>query len=139
MNIKDQLRSSRSYSGFAVKDITAAAKFYEGTLGLKVSREKMGLIRLHLAGLSGYAGTDVLVYPKPDHTAAAYTILNFPVPDIQFAVDELTKANVKFEQYEGMIKTDAKGISRHDGMAIAWFKDPSGNILSLIEDPTSAR
>lgn len=120
--------STKAFSGFAVDDIGAARRFYGDTLGLRVSEEH-GLLTLHIAG-----GRDVLVYPKPDHTPATYTILNFPVPDIDAAVDELRSKGVEFEQYE-QLKTDEKGIFRGGGPLIAWFTDPAGNVLSVLEEP----
>ncbi len=114
----------------AVKDLAKAKEFYEGTLGLKVTviSEDAGLISLDLAG-----GTrSTVVYLKPDFTPATYTILNFPVEDVEKAVDELSARGVEFERYEGF-EQDEKGIFRGEGPTIAWFKDPAGNILSVIE------
>lgn len=119
--------NSRAFSGFAVDDIEAAKRFYGQTLGLRVS-EANGLLTLHLAG-----ERDTLVYPKPDHSPASYTILNFPVEDIDAAVDELTGRGVSFQRYEGL-EQDAKGISRGGGPYIAWFTDPAGNILSVLQE-----
>lgn len=119
--------NTRAFSGFAVDDIAAARSFYGQTLGLKTSEEH-GLLTLHLAG-----GRDTLVYPKQNHVPATYTILNFAVDDIDAAVDELTRAGVRFERYEGMDQ-DEKGINRGDGPYIAWFKDPAGNILSVLQE-----
>jgi catechol 2,3-dioxygenase-like lactoylglutathione lyase family enzyme len=122
------LTDSRAFSGFSVNDIATANEFYGRTLGLKVS-ESHGMLHLHLAG-----GATVLVYPKPNHVAATFTILNFPVHSVDNAVDELTKRGVRFEIYDdGGLKTDDKGIFRGDGPVIAWFKDPAGNILSVLE------
>jgi catechol 2,3-dioxygenase-like lactoylglutathione lyase family enzyme len=118
---------TKAFSGFAVKDVEKAREFYEGTLGLKTS-EQNGLLTLHLAG-----DRDTLVYPKPDHRPANYTILNFSVDDIDEAVDELTRRGVQFERYDGF-EQDEKGISKGGGPPIAWFTDPSGNILSVLED-----
>ena len=118
---------SKAFSGFAVPDVESARTFYEDILGLQVSQEDEGLV-LHLAG-----GRDTFVYPKPDHVPATYTILNFPVDDVAAAVDELAGKGVRFEQYEG-IEQDARGISRDPaGPPIAWFTDPAGNILSVLE------
>lgn len=117
--------NTRAFSGFAVDDIDAARKFYGDTLGLNVS-EQNGLLILHIAG-----DRDTLIYPKPNHVPATYTILNFPVDDIEVAVDELTKRGVAFERYEGMSQ-DERGIQRGGGPDIAWFKDPAGNILSVL-------
>src|SRR5262245_52275552 len=120
------LQKSKAFSGFSVNDVAAAKQFYEDTLGLDVT-ETMGALELHLAG-----GGVVFVYPKPNHVPATYTVLNFPVDDVELAVDELTAKGVRFEQYEGELATDAKGIFRGEGPLIAWFQDPSGNILSVI-------
>ena len=117
---------TKAFSGFAVPDLEEARAFYEGTLGLRVSQEH-DLLTLHLAG-----DRDTLVYPKPDHEPATYTILNFPVDDVEAAVDELEKRGVRFERYDGM-EQDEKGIARGPGPEIAWFKDPAGNILSVLE------
>jgi catechol 2,3-dioxygenase-like lactoylglutathione lyase family enzyme len=118
---------TKAFSGFAVPDLEEARAFYEGTLGLRVSEEH-DLLTLHLAG-----DRATLVYPKPDHVPATYTILNFPVDDVEGAVDELGKRGVQFERYEGF-EQDEKGISRDpSGPAIAWFTDPAGNILSVLE------
>ncbi len=120
--------TTKAFSGFSVGDLQAAKKFYGETLGLSVSEEH-GLLALHIAG-----GRDVLVYPKPDHTPASFTILNFPVDDIDRAVEELTGRGVSFERYPGF-EQDEKGILRGpDGPPIAWFTDPAGNILSVLED-----
>jgi predicted enzyme related to lactoylglutathione lyase len=122
------LKASKAFSGFSVDDIHKAKEFYGRTLGLEVS-ETHGLLNLHLAG-----GTTVLIYPKPNHAPATFTILNFPVDNIEEAVDKLTKTGVRFERYEGNLKTDEKGIFRGGGPLIAWFKDPAGNILSVLEE-----
>lgn len=116
-----------AFSGFSVDDVGKAKKFYGETLGLEVS-EAHGLMTLHLAG-----GGRVIVYPKPNHVPATFTILNFPVSDVEKAVDALAGRGIRFEQYEGDIRTDEKGISRGRGPKIAWFKDPAGNILSVLE------
>jgi predicted enzyme related to lactoylglutathione lyase len=119
---------SKAFSGFSVSDLGKARQFYGETLGIRTS-ERGGLLILHLAG-----DRDTLVYPRPDHTPATYTILNFPVDDIDQAVDELTARGVHFERYPGMDQ-DAKGISRSgDGPLIAWFTDPAGNILAVLQD-----
>jgi catechol 2,3-dioxygenase-like lactoylglutathione lyase family enzyme len=120
---------TQAFSGFAVDDLDAARSFYETTLGLRTTLvdEENGLLTLHLAG-----GRDTLVYRKPDFTPATYTILNFQVDDVDAAVDELTARGVTFERYDGFDQ-DEKGISRR-GPTIAWFKDPSGNILSVLDD-----
>jgi len=119
--------NTKAFSGFAVDDLQAAQKFYGETLGLNTS-EQYGLLTLHLAG-----GRDTLVYPKSDHVPATYTILNFQVDDIDAAVDELVSRGVQFERYEGMGQDD-KGINRAGGPYIAWFKDPAGNILSVLQE-----
>jgi catechol 2,3-dioxygenase-like lactoylglutathione lyase family enzyme len=118
---------TKAFSGFSAPDLQAARAFYEGTLGLEVSQAH-GMLTLHIAG-----GRDTLVYPKPDHVPASYTILNFPVDDIGKAVDELAARGVRFERYPG-IDTDERGVHRGDGPPIAWFTDPAGNILSVIEE-----
>ena len=124
------LESSKAFSGFAVKDIAAAKAFYTDRLGLDVTEEN-GMLTLRFAG-----GRPTIVYPKPDHTPATYTILNFPVDDIEAAVDQLTARGVTFEHYEGTpAETDAKGVFRGGGPLIAWFTDPSGNIMSVIGAP----
>jgi catechol 2,3-dioxygenase-like lactoylglutathione lyase family enzyme len=122
------LADSQAFSGFAVPDLQQAREFYEGTLGLRVS-EAHDLLTLHLAG-----GRDTLVYPKPDHAPATYTILNFPVEDIEEAVEELAARGVRFERYDGFDQDD-RGIARpENGPAIAWFTDPAGNILAVLEE-----
>ena len=119
---------TKAFSGFAVPDVEQAREFYEGTLGLNVSEDN-DLLILHLTG-----GRDTLVYPKPDHEPANYTILNFQVDDIDEAVDQLTQRGVQFERYDGFGQ-DEKGISRDQGgPPIAWFTDPAGNILAVLED-----
>jgi len=119
--------NTRAFSGFAVDDLEAAKKFYGETLGLRTS-EQYGLLTLHLAG-----DRDTLVYPKPDHAPASYTILNFQVDDIDAAVEELVRRGVSLEKYEGMGQ-DEKGINRAGGPYIAWFKDPAGNILAVLQE-----
>jgi catechol 2,3-dioxygenase-like lactoylglutathione lyase family enzyme len=121
------LTDSLAFSGFAAPDIAAAQQFYGETLGLRVT-ERNGMLTLHLAADSG--DRDTLIYPKPDHVPATYTILNFPVKDIDAAVDELVSRGVTFEHYEGL---DERGINRHGGPLIAWFTDPAGNILSVLQ------
>ncbi len=119
---------SKAFSGFSVNDSQKAKEFYGRTLGLEVS-ESNGLLNLHLAG-----GATVLIYPKPNHTPATFTILNFPVDNVDKAVDELTKRGVRFEIYnQPNLKTDERGVFRGGGPVIAWFKDPAGNILSVLE------
>jgi catechol 2,3-dioxygenase-like lactoylglutathione lyase family enzyme len=122
------LASSEAYSGFAVPDLAAARQFYGETLGLEVTgQEEDGLLTLELAG-----GRNVVVYVKPDHAPATYTILNFPVDDVDTTVDALIERGVQFEKYEGF-EQDEKGINRGQGPLIAWFRDPAGNILSVHE------
>jgi catechol 2,3-dioxygenase-like lactoylglutathione lyase family enzyme len=118
--------TTKAFSGFSVNDIAAARKFYSETLGLNVSEEH-GMLTLHIAG-----DRDVLVYPKADHTPATYTILNFPVDDIDEAVEQLSQRGVRFERYD-QIETDEKGIFRAGGPPIAWFTDPAGNVLSVLQ------
>ncbi|HVV20144.1 MAG TPA: VOC family protein [Pseudonocardiaceae bacterium] len=119
------LAGSRAFSGFSTDDVDKARAFYEGTLGLPVSVDN-GMVWLHLAG-----GRDTLVYPKADHVPATFTVLNFPVGDIERAVDELVARGVVFQRYEGL---DERGINRRGGPLIAWFTDPAGNILSVIQE-----
>jgi catechol 2,3-dioxygenase-like lactoylglutathione lyase family enzyme len=118
---------TKAFSGFSVDDMQKAKSFYQDTLGVKVSEEN-GMLQLHLG-----SGAAVLVYPKENHAPATFTILNFPVPDVEKAVDELTARGVTFERYEGFDQ-DEKGIMRGQGPDIAWFKDPAGNVLSVIRD-----
>ncbi|MEU6293747.1 VOC family protein [Streptomyces erythrochromogenes] len=121
------LGESKAFSGFSVDSIDTAKDFYGSTLGLRVS-EGHGMLSLHLGG-----GADVLVYPKENHSPASFTVLNFPVADVDRAVDELAARGVAFERYDGFGQ-DAKGISRNEGgPPIAWFKDPAGNVLSVLE------
>ncbi|WP_280309621.1 VOC family protein [Nocardia abscessus] len=117
---------SNAFSGFSVDDIEAAKTFYAETLGIRVAEEN-GMLQLHLGG-----GGTVLVYPKPDHTPATFTVLNFPVSDIEAAVDELIRRNVRFERYE-FAEQDEKGIHRGGGPLIACFTDPAGNVLSVLQ------
>jgi catechol 2,3-dioxygenase-like lactoylglutathione lyase family enzyme len=122
------LENSKAFSGFSAPDLEKVREFYGKTLGLSVSDED-GFLSLQLAG-----GNNVLVYPKSDHLPATFTVLNFPVEDVEKAVDELSKRGVRFEIYHGPeIKTDEKGIMRGNGPTIAWFKDPAGNIFSILE------
>ena len=122
------LANSEAFSGFATPDLATAKQFYGETLGLNVSGEaEDGALTLELAG-----GRNVLLYVKPDHAPATYTILNFPVDDVEGTVDALAGRGVRFERYDGM-EQDDKGINRGEGPLIAWFKDPAGNILSIIE------
>ncbi len=119
---------TKAFHGFAAPDLDAAKAFYADVLGLEVT-EDHGMLQLHLGG-----GSPTLVYPKPNHEPASYTILNFPVPDVEAAVDELTARGVQFEKYEGTpTATDEKGVFRGGGPLIAWFTDPAGNVMSVIE------
>jgi len=122
------LSDSKAFSGFSVDDLAAARQFYTRTLGLDVTEEH-GFLTLRLAG-----GARILIYPKRNHAPATYTVLNFPVDDVDAAVDELTRRGVRFETYsQPELKTDERGISRQ-GPTIAWFKDPAGNILSVLDE-----
>ncbi|SFD46445.1 hypothetical protein SAMN05518672_10253 [Chitinophaga sp. CF118] len=120
--------NTKAFSSFSTNDLQKTKAFYQEILGLNVSEDNdMMLLTLHLAG-----GTNVLIYPKDNHISATFTVLNFPVDNIDKAVDELTSRGVKFLQYEGQIKTDEKGISRGKPN-VAWFTDIAGNILSVID------
>jgi catechol 2,3-dioxygenase-like lactoylglutathione lyase family enzyme len=121
------IKSSKAYSGFSSSDIARAKEFYADTLGLEVTEES-GMLTLHLTG-----GTTVLIYPKDNHVPATFTVLNFPVDDVDKAVDELSARGVRFERYEGMDQ-DERGVMRDQGPAIAWFSDPDRNIISVLED-----
>ncbi len=126
-------KNTHAFSSFSVDDIHKAREFYGNVLGLEIS-EPMNQLSLHIAG-----GIPVFVYVKPNHVAATFTILNFRVADVEKAVDELTAKGVKFESYtEGPMKTDEKGIVRGGGPLIAWFKDPAGNFLSVLQDSQSS-
>lgn len=119
--------ATKAFSGFSVRDVPEATAFYRDVLGVEVT-EDHGMLFLQLGG-----GHRVLVYPKgPAHEPATFTVLNFPVPDVDAAVDELTAKGVTFLQYEGM--TDDRGVNRNGGPLIAWFTDPSGNVLSVVEE-----
>jgi catechol 2,3-dioxygenase-like lactoylglutathione lyase family enzyme len=120
------LANSKAFSGFSAPDLDAARAFYADTLGIDV-REENGMLTLNLGG-----DRPTLIYPKPDHTPATYTILNFPVSDIEAAVDELSGRGVEFIRYDGF-EQDERGVFRGEGPPIAWFTDPAGNILSLIK------
>jgi predicted enzyme related to lactoylglutathione lyase len=126
----------KAFSSFSVNDIDKAKEFYQGTMGLNAQKIEMGggysMLELDVTG-----GTKVMIYPKPNHTPASFTVLNFPVDDLDKTVDELTAKGVKFEQYDmGDMKTDEKGIVRGNGMGpdIAWFTDPAGNIISVLKN-----
>jgi len=123
-------KDSKAFSGYSVTDLAAAKAFYTDILGLDVTETPEGL------GLSFANGGQVFIYPKADHTPATFTVLNFPVADIDVAVDELTRKGVQFQRYDGEMATDAKwvfrGAAQDAGPDIAWFTDPAGNILSVI-------
>lgn len=131
LKITTMFKNSKVFSSFSVNDIQKAKEFYGNTLGVEVKDNPMGVIELHLAN-----GNEIMLYPKPNHEPATFTVLNFIVNDIEKAVDELSAKDVKFEQYkEKDLETDEKGISKNpDGPKIAWFKDPAGNILSVIQE-----
>ncbi len=121
-------KDNNAFSGFSVNDIQKAKEFYGKTLGMNVTEEH-GLLNLQIAN-----GSRVLIYPKPNHTPASFTILNFPVKNIEEIVEKLTRLGIKFEQYDNEnIKTDEKGIFRGGGPLIAWFKDPAGKIISVLQ------
>jgi len=123
------LTDSPAFSGFSVDDISAARAFYGETLGVAVTEDN-GMLFLHLAG-----DTKVLVYPKPNHEPATFTVLNFPVADVEATVRALAERGVTFERYEGAeVETDELGVFRGGGPLIAWFTDPAGNVLSVIEE-----
>jgi catechol 2,3-dioxygenase-like lactoylglutathione lyase family enzyme len=121
-------KNTKAFSSFSVKDLDEAKRFYGQTLGLEVSESDEGLI------LQTKGGIDVFIYPKPDHTPATFTVLNFVVDDVDRAVDELTKMGIRFQIYEkGELKTDDRGVFQGKPK-IAWFKDPAGNFLSILEN-----
>ncbi|MGW0390984.1 VOC family protein [Streptomyces sp. NPDC003042] len=123
------LEGAKAFSGFSVDDLGKAKEFYGETLGLRVSQDK-GMLFLNLAG-----DNKVLVYPKDNHQPATFTILNFPVDDVEEAVDQLTARGVRFERYEGFEANEKGIVSQEDGMgSIAWFKDPAGNVLSVLDE-----
>lgn len=123
-------RNTKAFSGFSVDNLQQAKDFYQQKLGLEVEANGEYMIRLKIAG-----GNSILVYLKPDHVPATFTILNFPVSNVEEVVDKLTAAGVTFLQYEGAIKTNAKGIHHGDGgPTVAWFTDPAGNILSVVSE-----
>lgn len=122
-------KHSKAFSSFSVDDLQKAKNFYGKVLELEVSDNPMGLIEIHIEG-----GVRIIVYPNPDHIPAVFTILNFPVKNIDEAVINLIERGILFEQYTGELQTDEKGICRNEkGPSLAWFKDPAGNILSVIE------
>ena len=124
------LKNSKAFSSFSVDNMDKAKSFYQDLLGLDIEENDMGILNIHLSG-----GGEVIIYPKPNHAPASFTVLNFPVKDVDHTVDKLIDKGITFEQYSGDIKTDEKGISRNNGgPTIAWFKDPAGNILSIIQE-----
>lgn len=122
--------TSKAFSSYSADELVKAKSFYVDILGLDVEEDEMGFLTIHLTG-----GGEVILYPKPDHVAAKFTVLNFPVDDIDKAVDQLMSKDVTFEQYSGSIQTDERGICREGGgPLIAWFKDSAGNILSVLQE-----
>lgn len=123
-------RNTKAFSGFSVNNLQQAKDFYQQKLGLEIEANGEYMFRLKIAG-----GNNILVYLKPDHVPATFTILNFPVSNVEETVDKLTAAGVTFLQYGGAIKTNAKGIHQGDGdPTVAWFTDPAGNILSVVSE-----
>jgi predicted enzyme related to lactoylglutathione lyase len=124
-------KDTKAVSSFSVNNLQKAKEFYHELLGIEVHEDSMGIMDLHISG-----GNRIIVYPKPNHEPATFTILNFPVNDVEKTVDELIGRGITFEQYGGEIKTDEKGIMRGNGHGpdIAWFKDPAGNILSVLQE-----
>ncbi len=125
----NKLNGDKAFPGFSVNDMQKAKEFYGQTLGLEVSDAMMGLLELHLK-----SDSKILIYPKPNHTPASFTILNFPVENIEETVKWMKEKGVEFESYDEPMKTDEDNIFRKGGPVIAWFKDPAGNILSVIEE-----
>jgi predicted enzyme related to lactoylglutathione lyase len=124
-------RDTKAFSGFSVSNTNEAKRFYGEVLGLEVTENEAmpGILHLHISG-----GNNILIYPKPNHEPASFTILNFPVKNVEEAVEALTQRGIRFEIYnDENLKTDEKGIFRGGGPTIAWFKDPAGNILSVLE------
>jgi predicted enzyme related to lactoylglutathione lyase len=121
-------KNTKAFSGFAVPDVAAAERFYGEVLGIETSVD-YGILTLHLDG----GARPTIVYPKPDHAPAVYTILNFPVEDIDAAVDELVQRGVEIQRYDTM-EQDERGIMREGGPYIAWFTDPAGNVLSVLQE-----
>ena len=125
------LENSKAFSGIAVKDMEQSRRFFGETLGLQVDDGEMGMLVLRTG-----SGRPVLLYPKPDHVPATFTVLNFPVDDVAATVAGLTERGVRFEHYEGTpVQTDDDGVFRGGGPLIAWFTDPSGNVMSVIQGP----
>jgi predicted enzyme related to lactoylglutathione lyase len=124
----EMLKDTKAFSGYSVDDLEAAKRFYGETLGVTVAENPAGL------GLELAEGQRVFMYPKEGHQPATFTVLNFQADDVEATVDALTERGVKFERYEGTpIETDEKGVFRGEGPLIAWFKDPAGNVLSVID------
>lgn len=125
------LKDTKAYSSFSVNDIESAKEFYGQTLGLDIEQNEMGMLVIKLAG-----GATIMAYPKDDHVPATFTILNFIVDNIDQAVNELTSKNITFEHYDGMTddKGVARGIAAGRGPDIAWFKDPAGNVLAVLQE-----
>jgi catechol 2,3-dioxygenase-like lactoylglutathione lyase family enzyme len=121
-------KETKAFGSFSANDIEDAKSFYSGILGLEITEGAEGSLMLHLSD-----GGRVLIYPKPNHTPATFTVLNFPVDNVEKAVDDLVALGISFEKYDG-IESDEKGIVRGIGPTIAWFKDPAGNILSVLEE-----
>lgn len=121
------IKEAKIFSGFSVNDLQKAKQFYGELLGLEVTEENMGILKLHLPG-----GGNVIIYQKPNHIPATFTILNFEVENIENTVDELISNGITFERYDGFT-ADNKGIHSGYGPSIAWFKDPAGNILSVLQ------
>lgn len=125
--------ATSAMSSFAVDDLAAARAFYAEVLGLEVTEEAMGFLTLHLGG------TDVLVYPKPDHAPAVFTVLSFAVPDIDRAVADLAGRGIAFERYDAFDHDEHGVVRSEEGPPIAWFTDPCGNVLAVLEDPSGQR
>lgn len=122
-------KHTNAFSGFSVNDLQKAKKFYSGILGLEVREDDMGILEVHIEG-----SNNLIIYPKSNHEPATFTVLNFPVDDVEKTVDALIEKGIVFEQYKGEIQTNEKGICDNGyGPKIAWFKDPAGNILSVLE------
>jgi predicted enzyme related to lactoylglutathione lyase len=128
-NISDMFRNTKAFSSFSTNDTARAKHFYGDVLGINVTEGMEGVLNLNISG-----GIPVIIYPKENHEPATFTVLNFPVDDIEKAVDGLKAKGIVFEQYTGDIATDEKGIFRGGGPLIAWFKDPAGNILSVLQE-----
>lgn len=128
INMIVMFKNTKAFSSYSTNDLKKTKDFYQQTLGLEVDESYFLTVKLATGG-------QVIIYPKPNHEPATFTVLNFPVDNIDTAVDELTKRGIRFLQYEGDIKTDEKGIARDsEGPKIAWFEDPAGNILSVLEE-----